>query len=106
MFFTFPEDARWNPDRMAVEFGVEIGEYQGVVRIPRTGHSRMVHGERNRPRKLRFTPQPRHLVATASVRLALARRLQRFDRAPDPRPYEPTLVIAAVEHQILKASRF
>jgi hypothetical protein len=33
MFFTFPEDARWNPDRMAVEFGVEIGEYRGVVRI-------------------------------------------------------------------------
>src|SRR5262249_24399954 len=30
MFFTFPEDARWNPDRMAVEFGVEVGEYRGV----------------------------------------------------------------------------
>ena len=27
MFFTFPEDARWNADRQAVEFGVEIGEY-------------------------------------------------------------------------------
>jgi hypothetical protein len=26
MFFTFPEDARWNADRQAVEFGVEIGE--------------------------------------------------------------------------------
>jgi hypothetical protein len=35
VFFTFPEDARWNPDRMAVEFGVEIGEYRGVVRVPR-----------------------------------------------------------------------
>jgi Protein of unknown function (DUF1488) len=35
LFFTFPEDARWNPDRMAVEFGVEIGEYRGVVRINR-----------------------------------------------------------------------
>ncbi len=35
MFFTFPEDARWDPDRMAVEFGVEIGEYRGVVRIGR-----------------------------------------------------------------------
>jgi hypothetical protein len=31
MFFTFPEDARWNPDCMAVEFGVEAGEYRGVV---------------------------------------------------------------------------
>jgi hypothetical protein len=28
MFFTFPEDARWNADRQAVEFGVEIGEYR------------------------------------------------------------------------------
>jgi hypothetical protein len=35
VFFTFPEDARPNPDRMAVEFGVEIGEYRGVVRVPR-----------------------------------------------------------------------
>jgi len=26
MFFTFPEDARWNAERQAVEFGVEIGE--------------------------------------------------------------------------------
>src|ERR1700732_2603145 len=32
MFFTFPEDARWNEDRRAVEFGVEIGEYRGGVR--------------------------------------------------------------------------
>jgi hypothetical protein len=35
LFFTFHEDARWNPDRIAVEFGVEIGEYRGVVRVPR-----------------------------------------------------------------------
>ncbi len=35
MFFTFPEDGRWKPDRMAVEFGVEIGEYRGVVRVGR-----------------------------------------------------------------------
>src|SRR5215472_7648331 len=34
MFFTFPEDARWNAERWAVEFGVEIGEYRGVVRVP------------------------------------------------------------------------
>jgi Protein of unknown function (DUF1488) len=35
MFFTFPENANWNPDRQAVEFGVEIGEYAGTVRIGR-----------------------------------------------------------------------
>src|SRR5215471_16543796 len=42
MFFTFPEDARWNADRMAVEFGVEVGEYRGVVRIGRRVFQRMV----------------------------------------------------------------
>jgi hypothetical protein len=35
MFFTFPEDAHWNAERQAVEFGVEIGEYHGVVRVQR-----------------------------------------------------------------------
>jgi Protein of unknown function (DUF1488) len=35
MFFSFPDDARWDPDRMAVEFGVEIGAYRGVVRVHR-----------------------------------------------------------------------
>ena len=34
MFFSFPEDARWNPERQAIEFGVGVGEYEGVVRIP------------------------------------------------------------------------
>ena len=34
MFFTFPEDARWNTEQQAIEFGVEIGEYRGVVRVP------------------------------------------------------------------------
>ena len=33
MFFTFPEDTRWNAEQQAVEFGVEIGEYRGVVRV-------------------------------------------------------------------------
>src|SRR5690242_7653628 len=35
MLFTFPDDARWNTQRQAVEFGVEIGEYRGIVRVPR-----------------------------------------------------------------------
>ena len=42
MFFTFPEDARWNADRQAVGFGVEIGEYRGVVRIPRRVFQRLL----------------------------------------------------------------
>jgi hypothetical protein len=28
MFFTFPEEARWNGERQAVEFGGEMGEYR------------------------------------------------------------------------------
>jgi hypothetical protein len=35
MFFRFPPDARWNPDLLAVEFGIGVGEYDGVVRVPR-----------------------------------------------------------------------
>ena len=31
----FSEDARWDAERQAVEFGVEIGEYRGVVGVPR-----------------------------------------------------------------------
>jgi len=42
MFFTFPEDARWNAERQAVEFGVEIGEYTGVVRVPRRVFQRLL----------------------------------------------------------------
>ena len=42
MFFTFPEDARWNAERKAVEFGIEIGEYRGVVRVPRRVFQRLL----------------------------------------------------------------
>ena len=35
MFFRFPPDARWNAERAAVEFGIGVGEYEGVVRVPR-----------------------------------------------------------------------
>src|SRR5215831_1097555 len=42
MFFTFPEDVRWYAERQAVEFGVEIGEYLGVVRVPRCVFQRLL----------------------------------------------------------------
>jgi hypothetical protein len=42
MFFTFPEDAHWNAERQAVEFGVEIGEYHGLVRVPRRVFQRLL----------------------------------------------------------------
>ena len=50
MFFSFPEDARWNSDRQAVEFGVEIGEYRGVVRVPRSVFQRLL-SERPTPER-------------------------------------------------------
>ncbi len=34
--FTFPDDAAWLDERRGIEFGVEIGEYQGRVFVPRT----------------------------------------------------------------------
>jgi hypothetical protein len=35
LFFEFPEDARWNDERDAVEFSVILGPYEGTVRIGR-----------------------------------------------------------------------
>jgi uncharacterized protein DUF1488 len=44
MFFRFPEDARWSDDLQAVEFGVGVGEYDGVVRVPRQVFRRFLDG--------------------------------------------------------------
>jgi hypothetical protein len=44
MFFSFPEDARWNADLQAVEFGIRVGEYEGVVRVPRHVFRRFIDG--------------------------------------------------------------
>ena len=35
MFFRFPPDARWSAARSVVEFGIGVGEYEGVVRVSR-----------------------------------------------------------------------
>ena len=50
MFFTFPENAHWNAEQQAVEFGVEIGEYRGVVRVPRRVFQRLL-SERPTPER-------------------------------------------------------
>ena len=42
MFSNFHEDACWNADRQAVEFGVVVGEYEGVVRVPRRVFQRLL----------------------------------------------------------------
>ena len=44
MFFSFPPDAHWNPERDAVEFTVEVGEYRGAVHIRRHVFRRFLDG--------------------------------------------------------------
>ena len=39
MFFIFPENARRNAERQAVEFGIIIGEYEGVTPMTSRGFS-------------------------------------------------------------------
>lgn len=56
MFFSFSEDARWNADRQIVEFGVGVGEYEGVVRVPRQVFRRFIDGA--------VTPECCHLQRT------------------------------------------
>jgi Protein of unknown function (DUF1488) len=41
-FFEFPEDARWNADRGAVEFSVILRPYEGTVRIGRRVFQRLL----------------------------------------------------------------
>ncbi len=50
MFFTFPADAHWNSEREAVEFGVAVGEYEGVVRVSRRVFQRLL-SERPTPER-------------------------------------------------------
>ena len=41
-FFAFPDDARWDDERAAVEFTVVLGEYRGTVRVHRRVFQRML----------------------------------------------------------------
>ena len=41
-FFEFPEDARWNADRDAVEFSIILRPYEGTVRIGRRVFQRLL----------------------------------------------------------------
>ena len=66
MFFRFPEDARWNDERQAVEFGVGIGEYEGVVTIARDVFRRFVDGAVTAERCL----EAYHLQRTRFERIA------------------------------------
>ena len=47
MFFRFPPDARWNPDRNTVEFGIGVGEYESGVRVSKRVFQILVSQHRN-----------------------------------------------------------
>ena len=78
MFFTFPEDAKWSEPHQAVEFGIGVGEYEGVARIGRRVFQRLVDG--------RITPErcveAYHLHRTRFERIA-ERKLRRRQLTDD-----------------------
>ena len=75
MFFTFPEDGRWNAERQAVEFGVEIGEYQGMVRVPRRVFQRLLTESPTPERRLEAYYLQRTRFETISERKLRQRQL-------------------------------
>jgi hypothetical protein len=68
-----PKDARWNAEQEAVEFGVEIGEYRGVVRVPRRVFQRLLP-ERPTPERC---VEAYHLQRTRFERVAERKLRQR-----------------------------
>ena len=40
--FSFPDDARWDPDAESIEFSVSVGGYEGTVRVPRIVFRRLL----------------------------------------------------------------
>jgi Protein of unknown function (DUF1488) len=73
MFFTFPENARWNAERQTVEFGVGIGEYEGVVRLSRRLFQRLLSQSPTPERCL----EAYHLQRTRFERIAERKLRQR-----------------------------
>src|SRR3982750_506620 len=77
-FFAFPEDARWDEKRAAVEFTVVLGEYQGTVRVPRRVFQRL----------LDQSPTPERCLETFHLQrtrfeLAVERKLRRRQLTDD-----------------------
>jgi hypothetical protein len=83
MFFRFPPDARWNPECSVVEFGIGVGEYEGVVRVSRRTFQILLPEApytRTMPRSLPPSPNPARTHSRAeSSAAAVDRRRQRRD---------------------------
>src|SRR5215212_6244114 len=78
VFFTFPEDARWNADRDVVEFSVVLGEYEGTARIARRIFQRLLDQSPTPARCL----EAFHLQRTR-FELAVERKLRRRQLTDD-----------------------
>ncbi len=78
VFFVFPEDARWNDDREAVEFTVLVGEYEGTVRVARRVFQRLLDQSPTPQRCL----EAFHLQRTR-FELAVERKLRRRQLTDD-----------------------
>jgi hypothetical protein len=78
VFYTFPEDARWNDDREAVEFTVLVGEYEGTVRVARRVFQRLLDQSPTPQRCL----EAFHLQRTR-FELAVERKLRRRQLTDD-----------------------
>ena len=78
VFFSFPEDARWNGDRDAVEFTVLLGEYEGIVRVGRRVFQRLLDQSPTPERCL----EAFHLQRTR-FELAVERKLRRRQLTDD-----------------------
>lgn len=72
-FFSFPEDAHWNPRTEAVEFSVAIGGYEGTVRAPAELFSRLLGG-RAMPEKCLETYHRQRTRFERAVEAKLRRR--------------------------------
>ena len=75
--FGFPDDAAWNEERRAVEFGVELGEYRGRVYVPRTVFQALIPA-----------PEPAACIAAfhldrARFERAVEAKIRRRELAPD-----------------------
>jgi len=79
VFFTFPEDARWNPDRDAVEFSVIFGEYEGTVRIARRVFQRLLDQSPTPERRM----EAFHLQRTRFELRIIERKLRRRQLTDD-----------------------
>jgi hypothetical protein len=51
LFFEFPEDARWNNERAAVEFSVILRPYEGTARIARRVFQGLLLDQRSTPER-------------------------------------------------------